>query len=132
MEGMENERENIDAEKAEVKKPKKKNSLRDFLDGSLLTRDIVMKQIPFIIFLSFLAVLYIWNGNVGEQIVRETVRTKRQLKDLRCKSISIASKLMYKSNQSEVVKLIDAKGLGFKLSKKPPTKIVVPKGREFK
>ena len=32
----------------------KKTSLKGFIDGTILTREIMVKQLPFIIFLSFL------------------------------------------------------------------------------
>jgi hypothetical protein len=34
----------------------KGGSLKDFIDGSVLTRDFVLKQLPFIIFLAILAI----------------------------------------------------------------------------
>lgn len=105
------------------KKEYRKAKFRDVLDGSLLTRENVVSQLPFVLFLTLLLVVYIGNRYHAERIIRRTLSLQTELKELRAKSISTASELEYLSNQSQVTKLVEKKNLGLKNSEKPPVKI---------
>ena len=61
---------------------------------------------PFILFITLLIIGYIGNSYYAEHIIREIDKTKSDLKDNRAQYISIMSKLMYQSNQSEVAKVL--------------------------
>lgn len=101
--------------------------LKNVLDGSILTKDVVIEQLPYLLFLTFVAVLYIGNRYHSEKIVRETSITQAELKELRAESITTASKLMYISKQSEVIKLVNKKGLELEEAVEPPKKLRVTK-----
>lgn len=103
----------------------RKRPIKDILDGSLLTRDAVLIQLPYILFLVALAIVYIANRFHAEKIIRETTKMQVELRDLRAESISISSELMQISKQSEVIKLINEKGLGLVESTRPPVVIKV-------
>jgi hypothetical protein len=112
--------------KAKEEKPAwKKASFRDFIDGSILTRDFMRGQLVFIFFLAAIAMVYIWNKYHSERLERQTVTIQNELKELRSEKISIQSELMSMSKQSEVVKLIQEKKLELDQLKDPPIKIVV-------
>jgi hypothetical protein len=98
---------------------------QNFIDGSILTRDWFIDQFPFILFLTFIAVIYIGNRYHAEKIVRKTAKLQIEIKELRAESITSASKLMYISKQSEVARLVKSKGLKLKEAVKPPYKLVV-------
>jgi hypothetical protein len=104
-----------------------KMPLKNVLDGSILTKDAVIEQLPYLLFLTFIAVLYIGNRYHSEKIVRETSTTQAELKELRAESITTASKLMYMSKQSEVIKLVNKKGLELEEAVEPPKKLRVAK-----
>ncbi|MGD9994662.1 MAG: FtsL-like putative cell division protein [Salinivirgaceae bacterium] len=104
-----------------------KMPLKNVLDGSILTKDVVIEQLPYLLFLTFVAVLYIGNRYHSEKIVRETSKTQTELKELRAESITTASKLMYISKQSEVIKLVNKKGLELEEAVEPPKKLRVAK-----
>ncbi len=106
--------------KSEVKIP-----LRNVMDGSILTRDWVINQLPYLLFLTIIAVLYIGNRYHAERIVRETNNIQNELKGLRAESITTASKLMFISKQSEVAKRVAQNGLELKEAVEPPRKLVV-------
>lgn len=108
------------------RKKKKANVVQEFLDGSL-TGKLVEKQSSFLIFLSILAFVYIANRYKTENIIREIVKTQKEIKELRSESISITSELMYLSNQTEVSKLLKANGYDLKESTEPPIIIEVEK-----
>lgn len=101
-----------------------KETIKGLLDGSVLTRQAVVKQLPFIFFLTFLAIIYIANRFHAEKIARQTTQVQNDLRDLRSESISIASELMTRSNQTEIVKQIKEKGLKLRVGSEPPKKVI--------
>ena len=111
--------------KEQTEKAETKNSFKNVIDGSILTRDSVINQLPYVLFLTFIAVLYIGNRYHAEKIVRESIQIQAELKELRAESITTASKLMFISKQSEVAKLVNEHGLGLKEAVEPPKKLVV-------
>jgi hypothetical protein len=103
----------------------RKGSVWDVFDGSVLTRDRVVRQLPFALFITFLIILYIGNRYHAEKLIRETITLQTELKELRARAISTASELEFISRQSEVAKLVERQGLGLKEAVKPPVKITV-------
>ncbi len=113
----------------DTKKEKGNASVRDFMDGSVLTRDFVMKQLPFIIFLAILAILYIGNRYHAEKLVRRSGELQTELRELRAEAITVSAELMHLSRQSEVLKLLEKNNLDLAESLVPPKKIVVGRKR---
>ncbi|MCD6564427.1 MAG: hypothetical protein J7K53_00635 [Bacteroidales bacterium] len=128
---MDNDRKNIDFidEPADYREGKK-FSAKNLIDGSVLTRNWVVNQVPFIIFVTFLAILYIANRYHAERVVRETVEMQREVKELRFESITTAADLMYISKQSEVARMVKEKIPGLEELVEPPSKIVIDSKKE--
>jgi hypothetical protein len=101
----------------------KKFSIKDFIDGSILTRKAIVKQIPFILFISLLAGVYIGNRYHAEKIIRDLDKLQHEEMDLRAEAITSESELMYISKQSEVARLVREAHLNLKESVTPPIKI---------
>jgi hypothetical protein len=98
--------------------------------GSFLTRDRVVRFLPFLLYLMILGLVYIANTYYAEKTIIESNEIRKELKELRYEYISTRSDLMHYSKQSEVAgKLKDA---GIEESKVPPRKIVVNKEQESK
>jgi hypothetical protein len=116
-------------ERSEKKTGPRGSSLKDFIDGSVLTRDFVVRQLPFIIFLALLAILYIGNRYHSEKLVRRTSELQYELKELRAEAITVSAELMHMSRQSEVLKLLRRNNLDLVESVEPPRKIVVKRDR---
>ena len=95
-------------------------SIKGFVDGSILTLKALSKQIPFILFLVLLAIIYIANRYNAEKITRKYISLKEKVKDLRAEQITTASELMILSRPSQVEKLVEKKDLGLKEPIKPP------------
>lgn len=117
----------VDAKK-EKKKPKKKPgkaNLRNILDGSLMTRELVVKNFRFLLLLTGLSLVLIANRYHAEKMVREKNGLQYKIKELRSESITVSSKLMELSRQSSVANLVEKKGLGLKELKKPAKKIAI-------
>ncbi|MBI5218563.1 MAG: hypothetical protein HY958_06505 [Bacteroidia bacterium] len=121
----ENKKEKEKTPKTKKTPKKKKASVRDLIDGSILTRDYVVEQLPFLFFLTILAMIYIGNKYNSEKMSRETELIQKELKELRCEKLSVQSELMSICKQSEVAKLIEEKGLDLFQLIDPPKKIII-------
>lgn len=110
------------------KKKKKGNnqaarSAQNILGGTFLTRESTAKHLPFLLFLAFIAIIYIGNSYYAEKSIRKIEKLQKQLKEMRYEYISHKSDVNYKSRQSEVANSLKNKGI--KESTVPPTKIFV-------
>ena len=99
-------------------------SMKELLDGRLLADTVLRKNIGFILFLTFLGIVYIANGYATEKLYMKKVSLERELGELRFESITTASELMRISIPSEVERRIQEAGLDLVQSKEPPTKIM--------
>lgn len=102
-----------------------RGSFREVLDGSILTREVVVRQLPYILFLVVLAVIYIGNRYHAVQVVRESADLQKEVEELRSESMTTASELMFISRQSQVLRLLHENGLELEEPVDPPMKIVV-------
>ena len=106
---------------------KKKKSSRKFLKAlnvfGLIEKEMLVKLMPFIFFLTVIALVYIANSYYAEKTIREIDMTAKDLKELRSEYISVKSELISKSNQSQVAAAVLQAGL--KESRVAPKKIVV-------
>ena len=110
--------------KASSKKPSKiARSFLNIFSGNFLSKDNVIHQLPFILFLTLIGLGYIANGYYAEKSVREISRINTELKELKSEYITTKSELMFMSNQSEVARA--SAPFGLKESTVPPKKIVV-------
>lgn len=71
----------------------------------------IVKQVPFFLFLAALAVLYIFNGHYADKISRDLNRTAKEVKELQYEYKTIKSEVMFRSQQSELVKAVEPLGL---------------------
>lgn len=102
-------------------------SFKGLIDGRLFAGTNLSKQLPFILFLVFLAILYIGNRYHAEKIVRQIIASKEEVKNLRAEQITTASELIYHSKPSTLEEMIEERGLGLKQPSEPPYKIVKKK-----
>ena len=111
------------------KKPVKENkvirSVANVVSGSFLSKDTTIKNLPFIFFLSFLAVCYIANGYYADDQVRKVNKLTNEIKELRTQYIVVKDSLVVKSKQTEVAKALAKQETGIKESVVPPKKIIV-------
>jgi len=112
-------------EEKQERKESRFGAVKDLLDGSLIANDFIVRQLPYIVFLVILAFVYIANRYNAEKVVRANIELSKEINDLRAEAITTSSELMFISKQSEVSKLVKAKGLGLEESVVPPTKIVI-------
>jgi hypothetical protein len=71
----------------------------------------VVKQVPFFLFLSALAVLYIYNGHLANKTIRNINKTEKEVKELIYEYTAIKGELIARSKQSELSKAVEPLGL---------------------
>lgn len=120
-------KENIEEK---VVRPRNKKSflssyIKPLLDGTFLSKEKNAKELPFIGFILFLVIIFISNTFLAQNTVRKITRYKKEVKELRLKSISVKSKLMDNTRQTQVAQRVQ--NLGLHESLVPPKKIYVSK-----
>lgn len=86
-------------------------------------RSLIANNLRYIFFLAFIAVIYIANARYAERSMRQLNTIQSELKELRWQYMTSKSKLMIRSKQSEVAKMV--KPLGLEELNEPPKKIIV-------
>lgn len=71
----------------------------------------ILKNFPFFLFLSFLAVVYIYNGHYADNNAREINKVGRELKELQYEYKTVKSEVMFRSKQSELARAVEPLGL---------------------
>lgn len=83
----------------------------------------ILKNLGYILFLGFLAILYIGNAHLAERNVRQIQESQKDIREMRWYYMSLQSENMYNSLRSEVVDRVRDDGL--RLHRGEPIKIVV-------
>lgn len=108
-----------------VRKPRGESrlgkALRSVLDGSILTRENVVRLIPFVLFLTGICVFYIANSHYADKNIREANRLRREINSLEVEYLSTESEKSTVNQQSELAARLDS--IGVKESVIPPKKI---------
>lgn len=71
----------------------------------------VVKQIPFFLFLTLLAVIYIYNGHYADKTTRNINHTSKEVEELQHEYKTVKSEVMFRSKQSELAKAMRPLGL---------------------
>ena len=108
-----------------IKGNKVVRSVSNVVSGSFLSKDTSIKNLPFIFFLSFLAICYIANGYYADDQVRKVNKLNNEIKELRTQYIVVKDSLVIKSKQTEVARALAKLQTGIKESVVPPKKIIV-------
>ena len=82
----------------------------------------IVKNIPFFLFLSVLAIVYIYNGHYADNTVRNINKVNRELKELQFEYKTLKSEVMFRSKQSELANSVET--LGLKELVVPPAMLV--------
>lgn len=99
---------------------KKKNKGRHL--KRLLNYKAIVKQIPFFLFLAFLAVLYIYNGHMADKTIRNINKTSNELKELQFEYKDVQGDVLKRSRQSELIQAVQP--LGLKELTTPPVVLI--------
>jgi hypothetical protein len=110
---------------ANTAKKKKDGFLKNLISGSLLSERLVLNNLGLLTLLTFLGAIYIANRFHAEKTIRLSNELQSEVKELRSEALATSAELMYLSKQSEVLKMINERGLGLKELKAPPYKLIV-------
>jgi hypothetical protein len=71
----------------------------------------IVKNLPFFLFLSILAIIYIYNGHYADKTTRDINKVQTDLKELQYEYKTLKSEVMFRSKQSELAKAVAPLGL---------------------
>lgn len=72
---------------------------------------LIVRNIPFFLFLSALAVLYIYNGHYADKLIRKIGVSEKNIKELEYEYKAAKSDVIFRSKASELVKAVEPLGL---------------------
>lgn len=97
--------------------------IQRLLSGGKMSSITVVNSIPFLLFISFLGIVYIANRHYAENTVRKISALNKEVKVLSWEFKTLKAELMLKSTKSEILAQMDSTGL--KELVVPPRKIVI-------
>jgi hypothetical protein len=103
--------ENVLKEKKEKKETGASVKYLRFLNGSFLTFDKLPGLLPFLIYITLIAIMLIANTYYAEKKIRQIEGIRNEVTELRTIYISNKSELMLLSNQSDIARRLASRGL---------------------
>jgi hypothetical protein len=88
----------------------------------LLNYQWIVRNFPFFLFLSFLAVIYIYNGHYADKTIRDINILNNELDELNYEYKTLKSDVMFRSKQSELSKAVEP--FGIKENTTPPVVLI--------
>lgn len=95
------------------------SAARDFVDGDVFLRENIQRQFLFILLLFVLAMVYINNRFMYEKELRELDRSKRELVDLKYRSLTISKDLKVAGRRTSIRKELQNQGSDLEESTSP-------------
>jgi hypothetical protein len=77
----------------------------------MLSHKWLVKNIPFFLFITCIAVIYIYNGHYADKTARDINNVNNELKELKYEYKTLKSEVMFRSKQSELAKAVEPFGL---------------------
>ncbi|WP_432707974.1 FtsL-like putative cell division protein [Pedobacter sp.] len=96
---------------------------KKLLTEGVVTKEAATEMLPFLLFISFLCMLYIANSHMAVKNIRDIDKLSKEVKELSWEYKSLKADLMFKSKLTEVAKKVDT--LGIKVLTVPPKKLIV-------
>lgn len=103
----------------------KKRSFKELMIDTFMMNGISTEWIPFVLFLTCIALFWISNTYFAEKTVREIHSVKNEVKELKTEYMSSKLDLLNKSKQSQIAKYVKSKDL--KESRTAPKKLIINK-----
>jgi hypothetical protein len=83
----------------------------------------VSRHIPFILYCTFLLLVYIANGHSQESMQRKILSTRQEVEDLKAEYILLQSEVMHLGRRTEVLDRLQKMGMGWKSPQEPPVEL---------
>lgn len=90
---------------------KKKKTFRDYTSLGSLSAKLIFENLPFVLFLGFLATIYIANSHYAENQARAIKDMQREVRELKREYNSLKAEIMFNSRHSEVERRVEDFGL---------------------
>jgi len=104
------------------------NFLTQFLTNGFMSAERAMKELPFVLYLAFLGMIYIGNRYLAEKNASEINKLTKDVKELSYAYKVTKADLAFKATLSEVALRADT--LGLKESLQPAQRITVKEGED--
>jgi hypothetical protein len=89
-----------------------KNNIRELFEWKKwFSHQNIISYIPFILFLSVLAILYIYNGHHADKLIKKIAITEKHMKELEFEYKSVKSDVVFRSKPTELIKVVAPLGL---------------------
>ena len=98
----------------------KSSTVRDFLNGNILTKRFFQKQYGLLIMIAALTFLYVDNRFYCETRLAKEIDLKKKIQDVKYESLTISAELMEISRQSNVMNKVNESGINLIQSTTPP------------
>ncbi|MEI8086956.1 MAG: FtsL-like putative cell division protein [Paludibacter sp.] len=98
----------------------KSSTLRDIINGNILTKRFFQKQYGLLIMIAFLLFMYVDNRFYCETQLAKEIHLKKEIQDLKYESMTISAELMMISRQSNVMNTVNSRGLNLVETTSPP------------
>ncbi len=98
----------------------KSSTVRDILNGNILTKKFFQKQYLLLIMIAVLAFLYVDNRYYCETQLAREIELKKKIQDLKYESLTISAELMNMTKESNVINMVKERGLNLKETVNPP------------
>lgn len=100
------------------------STLRDILNGNILTKKFIQKQYLLLIMIAVLLFFYVDNRFYCETQLAREIELKKKIQDVKYESLTYSAELMELSRQSNVLRMVKERGLDLKETITPPIVIV--------
>jgi hypothetical protein len=98
----------------------KSSTIRDILNGNILTKKFFQKQYGLMIMIAVLTFLYVDNRFYCETRLAKEIDLKKKIQDVKYESLTISAELMEISRQSNVMNKVNESGINLIQSTTPP------------
>jgi hypothetical protein len=98
----------------------KSSSLRDVINGNILTKKFIQKQYGLIAMIAVLAFFYVDNRYYCETQQAKEIQLKKKIQDLKYESLTNSAELMKISRQTTVLEMINLRGVNLIQTATPP------------
>ncbi|MBN1251980.1 MAG: hypothetical protein JXR51_06660 [Bacteroidales bacterium] len=118
------EKENININDSK-KSENVESFLKQLINGSILTQQIIKKHLLYILFIVGLSMIYIYNKYQTEDLIIKISNTQKEIKEIRAQSVINESELMILSRESQVKKLLVKRNIELNELDTPPIEIKI-------
>ena len=98
----------------------KSSSVRDILNGEILSKNFIKRQYGLLIMMAVLTFMYVDNRYSCEKQLAKEIELKKKIQDVKYESLTISAELMEISRQSNVLNQLNIRGLELVQTSNPP------------